>query len=146
VTATQNTPSRRHRATRRRSAASQQVDVTCKGRRTRADAGARNEVDGEVVLHAPTFHDLRHTHGSALIAQGGDIEEVSARLGHRDTAITQRIYVHAFDAANRSDERRERLDRLYGNAVETTGRSKRKQTEGGSGTDAADLRIISDAA
>ncbi len=104
------------------------------------------EVDGEVVLRAPTFHDLRHTHGSALIAQGWDIEEVSARLGHRDTAITQRIYVHAFDAANRSDARRDRLDRLYGNDVETTRSSRSKQTEGGKGANAADLRVMSDGA
>jgi integrase len=85
------------------------------------------EVGGEVVQHAPTFHDLRHSHGSALIAQGWDIEEVSARLGHADIATTMRAYVHAFDAARRSDERRSRLDRLYGNSMETTSRSKRKQ-------------------
>src|ERR1017187_7694444 len=77
------------------------------------------EVGGEVVQRAPTFHDLRHSHASALIAQGWDIEEVSARLGHADIATTQRTYVHAFDAARRSDERRGRLDRLYGNAMET---------------------------
>jgi len=64
---------------------------------------------------APTFHDLRHSHASALIAQGWDIEEVSARLGHADISTTQRIYVHAFDAARRSDERRTRLAQLYGN-------------------------------
>jgi integrase len=44
------------------------------------------ERDGRVVEHAPTFHSLRHTHGSALIAAGWDIEEVSARLGHSDVA------------------------------------------------------------
>jgi integrase len=110
----------------------------------RAGLGAV-DVGGEVVLHAPTFHNLRDTHASALIAQGWDIEEVSARLGHEDIATTLRTYVHAFDVARRSDERRARLDRLYGNAMETTGRSRPKQTEGRTGANAPDLRVVSDA-
>jgi integrase len=69
--------------------------------------------DGKIVLPAPTFHDLRHSHASALIAQGWDIEEVSARLGHASVGTTQRIYVHAFDAARRSGDRRARLTKLY---------------------------------
>jgi integrase len=28
------------------------------------------EVGGEIVQRAPTFHDLRHSHASALVAQG----------------------------------------------------------------------------
>ena len=71
------------------------------------------ERDGEVVEHAPTFHSLRHSHGSALIAAGWDIEEVSARLGHSNVGTTQRIYVHAYDAARRSEQRRSRLAALY---------------------------------
>jgi hypothetical protein len=71
------------------------------------------------VLPAPTFHDLRHSHASALIAAGWDIEEVSARLGHANVGTTQRIYVHAFDAARRSDDRRSRLTKLYGIADST---------------------------
>jgi integrase len=71
------------------------------------------ERGGQVVEHAPTFHNLRHSHGSALIAAGWDIEEVSARLGHSDVGTTQRAYVHAYDAARRSDHRRSRLAALY---------------------------------
>ena len=79
---------------------------------------------------APTFHDLRHTHASALIAHGWDIESVSARLGHRDVATTQRIYVHEFDAANRSDERRAKLAALYGGgAIETRSAERAKAQE-----------------
>jgi integrase len=49
---------------------------------------------------------------------GWDIEEVSARLGHANVSTTQLIYVHAFDAARRSDDRRDRLGTLYpGRAV-----------------------------
>lgn len=71
------------------------------------------ERNGEVVEPAPTFHSLRHTHASRLIAAGWDLEEVSARLGHADVGTTQRAYVHAYDAARRSDDRRARLAALY---------------------------------
>jgi integrase len=57
------------------------------------------ERDGRVVMPAPMFHSLRHTHGSALITAGWDIEEVSARLGHSDVGTTMRVYVHAYDSA-----------------------------------------------
>jgi integrase len=79
----------------------------------RAGLEAVEDRHGVIVQPAPTFHDLRHSHASALIAQGWDIEEVSARLGHASVATTQRIYVHAFDAARRSGQRRERLAALY---------------------------------
>ena len=75
------------------------------------------ERDGHVVEPAPTFHSLRHTHGSALIAAGWDIEEVSARLGHSDVGTTQRAHVHAYDVARRSDHRRNRLAALYATQV-----------------------------
>lgn len=75
------------------------------------------ERDGEIVRPAPTFHSLRHSHASALIAQGWDIEEVSSRLGHADSSITMRAYTHAFDQARRSEQRRARLVALYGSGV-----------------------------
>ena len=58
--------------------------------------------DGQVIEPAPTFHNLRHSHGSALIAAGWDLEEVSARLGHADVGTTQRAYIHAYDAARQA--------------------------------------------
>jgi integrase len=70
--------------------------------------------DGLVVRPAPTFHSLRHSHGSALIAAGWDIEEVSRRLGHRDTGVTHRTYIHAYESAQRSAARAERLEAMYG--------------------------------
>jgi len=101
------------------------------------------ERNGEVVSPAPTFHALRHSHASALIAAGWDIAEVSARLGHSSIATTQRIYVHQFDAANRSDERRSRLAALYGSPVEApveaTDASRQQQT---ANADAAEVRQL----
>ena len=72
------------------------------------------ERDGRVLEPSPTFHNLRHSHGSALIAAGWDVEEVSARLGHANVSTTARIYVHEYDAARRSQHRRDRLSKMYG--------------------------------
>lgn len=52
-----------------------------------------------------SFHALRHTHASALIASGLDVALISRRLGHGSPNVTLRIYGHLFkrgdkDAAN----------------------------------------------
>lgn len=41
-----------------------------------------------------TFHSLRHTHASWLVANGCDLKTLSERLGHADEATTLRIYAH----------------------------------------------------
>ena len=43
-----------------------------------------------------TFHSLRHTHASHLIAAGLDILTISRRLGHSSPTITLSVYGHLF--------------------------------------------------
>jgi integrase len=43
-----------------------------------------------------TFHALRHTHASQLIAAGLDVVSVSRRLGHSGPGITLSVYAHLF--------------------------------------------------
>ena len=43
-----------------------------------------------------TFHALRHSHASALIAAGLDVVAVSRRLGHASPALTLSVYGHLF--------------------------------------------------
>ncbi|RTL63701.1 MAG: site-specific integrase [Hyphomicrobiales bacterium] len=43
-----------------------------------------------------SFHALRHTHASALIAAGLDVVIVSRRLGHASPTTTLRVYAHLF--------------------------------------------------
>jgi integrase len=40
------------------------------------------------------FHALRHTHSSALIADGHDVVTISRRLGHCSAAFTLKVYAH----------------------------------------------------
>lgn len=39
-------------------------------------------------------HNFRHTHASLLLQSGIPMKEVSERLGHKDTTVTDRIYSH----------------------------------------------------
>lgn len=41
-----------------------------------------------------TAHSLRRTHASLLLEQGIDVESISRRLGHSDSAVTREIYLH----------------------------------------------------
>ncbi|MGM0561046.1 MAG: site-specific integrase [Pseudomonadota bacterium] len=52
-----------------------------------------------------TFHSLRHTHASALIAAGLDVVSISRRLGHASPALTLSVYSHLFvnDDQNAAD-------------------------------------------
>jgi len=45
-------------------------------------------------IPAMRFHDLRHTHGSLLIAEGVPVKVVSERLGHAHIAHTLQTYQH----------------------------------------------------
>lgn len=48
---------------------------------------------GRNVPNGITFHDLRHSYGSYLMAKGVDIRTTQELLGHRDLKMTQR-YTH----------------------------------------------------
>lgn len=41
-----------------------------------------------------TPHKLRHTHASLLAEAGVSLEDIKARLGHKDDEITEQIYTH----------------------------------------------------
>jgi integrase len=44
-----------------------------------------------------SFHALRHTHASVLIASGLDVVKVSRRLGHSSPVVTLTVYAHLFE-------------------------------------------------
>lgn len=41
-----------------------------------------------------TFHGLRHTHATLLLAEGVDVKTISQRLGHADITTTLNVYAH----------------------------------------------------
>lgn len=51
-------------------------------------------------LRPITLYGLRHTAATIMIAQGLNVRDVAARLGHAQTSTTLNIYAHAFMDAN----------------------------------------------
>jgi len=47
-------------------------------------------------LPVVSFHSLRHSNASALIAAGLDVVTISRRLGHASPALTLSVYAHLF--------------------------------------------------
>jgi integrase len=59
-----------------------------------------------------SFHALRHSHASALIAAGLDVVAVSRRLGHASPSLTLSVYGHLFK--NRDAEAAAAIDAALG--------------------------------
>jgi integrase len=73
------------------------------------------------------MHDLRHTHASLLLAAGEPIPVVSARLGHKDSATTLRIYAHVILGTERGPA--DTMDEMFG-TIPTTVEGWRGMSEG----------------
>jgi len=58
-----------------------------------------------------TFHGLRHSHASLLIAQGKDIASVSKRLGHSRISTTLDVYTHV--DSTKDEEIANTLDSMF---------------------------------
>jgi integrase len=54
------------------------------------------EIADNIGMPEVTFHSLRHTHASQLIASGVDIVTISKRLGHAKPSVTLAVYAHMF--------------------------------------------------
>ncbi|WP_321832884.1 site-specific integrase [Clostridium butyricum] len=54
--------------------------------------------DNYMQLKQISFHGLRHTHATILIANGENIKVVSERLGHTDIKMTLNTYTHVLES------------------------------------------------
>jgi integrase len=72
----------------------------------RAFSAAWAHVAAAIGHPALTYHALRHTHASQLIAAGVDPVSIAKRLGHKDANVTLRVYAHLFDAVKDNQEDR----------------------------------------
>jgi integrase len=66
-------------------------------------------------LNGLTFHDLRHTCASLLIAADANPLEVAAQLGHKDARLVFQRYGHLYPGA--AERAVQRLDALTANAL-----------------------------
>lgn len=58
-----------------------------------------------------TPHVLRHTHASLLLANGVNLDAISRRLGHEDSAVTKQIYLHVTQKLKEQEE--EQLKKIH---------------------------------
>jgi integrase len=56
----------------------------------------------ERKLPAISFHGLRHSHVSALIAGGVDVLTLSRRIGHASPVVTMKVYAHLFSETDKT--------------------------------------------
>jgi integrase len=79
------------------------IFTTPTGGRLRPDFATRRlkKLVSEAGLPWITVHGLRHTMASIALQNGTDIATVSERLGHADTSITARIYLHGSTESDR---------------------------------------------
>lgn len=70
------------------------------------------------------LYDLRHTHGSMLMAEGADIKSISDRLGHANTSMTVNRYLHATPSRTRAS-----VNRLDAALAEAKKKQEEKQHE-----------------
>lgn len=61
------------------------------------------ETSKEVLGRCITTHVLRHTHASLLAENGVDYEVIARRLGHENSAITKKIYIHITERKKNKD-------------------------------------------
>src|SRR4029079_15677776 len=61
---------------------------------------AFNRILDAAGLHRRGPHQMRHTFASLLLQHGAPITYVSQQLGHRDAAITLRVYAHWLPSAS----------------------------------------------
>lgn len=56
----------------------------------------------ETVLQRPTFHDLRRTSATGLVAAGVDVKTAQSRLGHSQVRLTLELYAQAVTEQDRN--------------------------------------------
>lgn len=71
-----------------------------------------NPKENYMQLPKISFHGLRHTHATMLIANGENVKVVSERLGHSDISMTLSTYTHVGNAMNKNTANL--LEKMFG--------------------------------
>lgn len=72
------------------------------------------ENSASILGHEITPHALRHTHVSLLAEQGVPLDAISRRVGHEDSTITRKIYLHVTEKQKQKDRDRIAQVKLFG--------------------------------
>ena len=72
------------------------------------------------------FHDLRHSHVAALIAQGEHPKVIQTRLGHSSIKVTLDRYGHLFEGLDEAAAAR--LDEMLASSLPEQSRNKPEMT------------------
>jgi len=80
----------------------------------------------EAGLPALSPHGLRHTWGTAAFEAGEPLRAISEHLGHADTAITDRVYIHHVRSVQ--DETALRVAELFASKRAAAGNGRRTET------------------
>jgi integrase len=65
----------------------------------------------------PTWHNLRDTFASIVIAEGEDVVWLSRQLGHSKVSVTLDVYAYLFDRRRHAEEARSRLEAGYADLI-----------------------------
>lgn len=71
-----------------------------------------NPKENYMQLPKISFHGLRHTHATMLIANGENVKVVSERLGHSDISMTLSTYTHVGNVMNKNTANL--LEKMFG--------------------------------
>lgn len=74
------------------------------------------------------FHDLRHSHATALLKAGEHPKTVQARLGHSQIGLTMDTYSHALESMDR--DAATKIDALLSRRKADPGESGEKAVAG----------------
>ena len=112
-----------------------------------ADRALQTAVRNAKLDPAPSWHDLRHTHVSRLLAAGRDPVSVAARIGDSVQTLLS-TYAHEFDTARRRAQESNELASMYdrGSAMEASDASTARQAAASGDAEVADLQARRDAA
>ena len=70
------------------------------------------EAAEHILKRKVTAHVLRHTHASLLLAEGISIDTISRRLGHENSQITKKIYLHVVEKLQEADENQIKIAKI----------------------------------
>jgi integrase len=117
--------------------------------RARARAGVRcqencQEKAGLVFVPKLVFHDLRHVYASMTIERGITSMELADLMGHSNSGVTKRRYVHLFNRQRTEDKLRAALQNAWrvGKPLASTAGNGRERDATGEERKTASLHVF----